>query len=405
MSDTGQCEVLVVDGAPDDAAAGVVSVVTAAGYPASGPERVAAHTTAITERAQELAHDGAIWIIVVGGAQFAAGYLAVDGVELAMTHRLDGFADLLRHRLLARVGPRAMLLSGACGVIGRSVVTVVPGDAEAARVALGELVLPSLQALVSVAHRGRPIDSAPPLPPVDTFDAGDTLQPLPADSEDDVPVVEGEIVTDEVPPPSGSLGHLGRQAVSIVPDLDPHADAPAQPAERPDVSWQRAVYEVGGEVDRAIREELPQPVEALAPVLDVLHQAGDQAVLVLPSGIKYSLFGFPDLRRPSSKVLAVGWGQPVCEVLVLHRYPVLTGTCIVEAHGQLPGRSADVEATCLEVTGSAPRNTAGQLFAIAGDGVWIERDRGVVHWDGRRERDVGNIKQALASLVLHWSNR
>ena len=133
--------------------------------------------------------------------------------------------------------------------------------------------------------------------------------------------------------------------------------------------------------------------------------AGEQAVLKLPSGRKYSIWGWPDLRRDGSKVIAVGWGDPLAEVIPLHRYPVKTGTCIEDPWGLLPTQNESVEEICEAIVGQAPKDTSGVLFAIQGDAVWIQRGYTVFRWDGRREINDGMPKQVLASLTLHWSNR
>jgi molybdenum cofactor biosynthesis protein B len=399
-----QVHVLVVDGADNGVGAAVVGVVEAAGHTLGERLNVDADSRVITDALRALCAVGRCLVVVVGGSGFGSRYVAVDAVELSLGQRLDGFGDLLRQRLWSRLGPKAMFEGGTCGLLGASVVAVIPGEPEAARVALGELVLPGLDVLWSAASSGQGPSASRP--------AAATFDDL-----DDVPVVEGEIVSepsdadvedvDEGPQPSGTLGHLGRQALSMVHGAEPGAEAaPPPPGEAPAVGWRRAVFEIGGEILReGRREELPQPIETLAPVVEVLHSAGEQAVLRLPSGVTYSLWGFPDLRRSSSKVLAVGWGQPLCEVLVLHRYPVQTGTCIEEGHGLLPGRSDDLAEVCREVTGAAPDDPSGALFAVAGETVWIDRGGRAVRWDGRREREEGTLKQALASLVLHWSQR
>ena len=212
--------------------------------------------------------------------------------------------------------------------------------------------------------------------------------------------------TEEVARPSGSIGKLGQKKVSLQmsEDLIP-SEVGADADGRPPAGWLRAIFEVGGEIQREKREDLPMNVEDLAPFLDLLHTSGDQAVLKVANGRKYSLWGWPDLERPNSKVLAVGWGEPVCEVIALHRAPVQTGTCIQEKGGMLPQANESIVEVCEAVTGQAPANTEGQLFAIQGDAVWILRGKRVIQWDGRRESDAGSPKQALVSLALHWSNR
>ena len=130
------------------------------------------------------------------------------------------------------------------------------------------------------------------------------VTPVEASAEEDSP-------TEEVARPSGSLGSLGQKKMSLQmnAELIP-PDAGAGEGGAPPSGWQRAIFEIQGEVLRDKREDLPMNVEGLAPFLDVLHSAGEQAVLKVPNGRKYSIWGWPDLQRPNSKVLAVGWGEP-----------------------------------------------------------------------------------------------
>jgi hypothetical protein len=227
-----------------------------------------------------------------------------------------------------------------------------------------------------------------------------------------VSVAEAEAEADgeEHPPkPSGSLGRLGRPTLTSVVaehNPDPKSAPPKEEAEElPASGWKRAVFEIEGEVVFDRREDLPQPIEKLAPLMDVLHTAGQTAVLKRAGRLRYSLWGWPDLQRPTSKVLAVGWGDPLAEVVALHRFPVQTGTCIEGAHGLLPKADTDIATVAEAVTGRAPKDTSGKLFAIQGDTIYVRRGGAVYSWDGRKERNEGTERQVLASLVLRWSNR
>ena len=104
-------------------------------------------------------------------------------------------------------------------------------------------------------------------------------------------------------------------------------------------------------------------------------------------------------------MLAVSWGDPLAEVIALHRYPTMTGTCVDEKRGLLPKAWEDVARVAEAVVGRAPRDSSGALFAVQGDAVWVLRGEHVIRWDGRKETDDGSPKQALSSLMLHWSNR
>lgn len=179
-----------------------------------------------------------------------------------------------------------------------------------------------------------------------------------------------------------------------------------EPEEIPDRGWKRAVYDLKGEIIRGEWPSLPEGIESLSPVMNVLHTAGERALLRLPDGGgDYILYGWPDLRRPNSKVVAVADGKPLAEVVALHRYPTMSGLCVSGNGGMLLARTFDVEEAGESITGRKPPQWEGYLFAIQGDAIWIERDGQVFKWDGRRETNDGSPKQVLASLMLQWSNR
>jgi hypothetical protein len=282
------------------------------------------------------------------------------------------------------------------GFIDGCPIVTLPGEASFCAVAVEQVLGPEL---------GRWIQAGMEL--AMSVDAGEPAPALPAP-------VEATVSDDlDTPPatPSGRFGAVGSRgnafsvSASHETSSGPPVDEEAASGEPPVGGWKRAVWELGGEVRFDKREELPQPVEKLAPLHNVLHTAGETAVMVMPNKARFSIWGWPDLRRTNSKVVAVGWGEPLCEVLALHRFPVQTGTCIEEARGHLPARGGDVAAVCKSVTGRAPADTSGELFALDGSTVWIQRGSRVIKWDGSQERDDGNPKQVLSSLVLRWSNR
>jgi hypothetical protein len=211
----------------------------------------------------------------------------------------------------------------------------------------------------------------------------------------------GDAVSEEPAPPTAVRGI----SVSAAHDAAPAVGASTSPEVRPLGAWQCAAQAMGGEVARGGWVEIPEEVEKIAPVVDVLHKAGERGTLKLPSGRSYALFGFPDLHHPSSKVLAIASGSPFAEILALHRHPVPTGTCIDEAFGQVARRAQPVAAVAEAVTGRPPKDASGLLFAVQGGSVFIERAGRAIRYDGQRERDEGTLKQALAFLVLDWASR
>lgn len=328
-------------------------------------------------------------VVLTGGTGLAPADVTPEAVEPMFARRIEGFGELFRVLSMEQVGSAAMLSRATAGVLrDGTVVFALPGSVKACELAVERLILPEVRHLVSIA--GPPAHDA-------ALATVDEVEPEPWEVVDAMlEDLEDELPTEEEPKPGAS---------SSVYQLH-DADKGGEPAEdTQDLGWMRAVAELGGEVLVGEREPLPIPIEKLSPVLNVLETAGEVAVLRLAGGERFSLWGWPDLRRPQSKVLAIGWGEPLAEVLALHRFPVPTGTCIEGSYGNLASSHEPVGPVCEKVTGRAPPDTSGQLFAMTGDVVWILRGNKVIRWDGRAERDDGNPKQVLATLILDWHAR
>lgn len=232
---------------------------------------------------------------------------------------------------------------------------------------------------------------------------------------------------------AGLLGNLSPEAMetglpfltALLPSLLPEPPVEAERAERPGLhsevqeltaapapapeahgggGWLAALEALGGALERGGAVELPEAFERLAPARNVLESAGATGRVRLPSGRRYLAFGFPDLLRPSSKVLLVGEGSPWPEVVALHRHPRRVGTCIEEDGGLLPGRDRDPDGPAIERTGAPPPG-GGTLFALDGAVVYLQRGSRVLAWDGRKEREEGPASSTLAGLMLRWSQR
>ena len=334
-------------------------------------------------------------VVITGGTGVSGSDCTPEAIQPLFDRELTGFGELFRMLSFHEIGPSAMLSRATAGMVGAVPVFALPGSPAACRLGLEKLIIPEIGHLIGVAHQDEPAPQ-----PVAATVASQSA-PTASNVEDNVSEDKANL-----PVPSGSLGHVGRKAFTIKSEEVVTRGPAAEPETIPDSGWKRAVYEIKGEVLRdGAREDIPQNVEKLSPFVNVLETAGEVAVLKLPSGIRYGIYGFPDLQRINSKVIAVGWGEPLAEVLALHRFPIQTGICIDEARGLLPSRSSSVAETALAVTGRAPRDTSGSIFAISGDEVWIERGSSVFKWDGSNEKNEGMPKQVLTSLVLHWSNR
>lgn len=342
----------------------VAERLASAGLTVSGPSAVADDTLAIAGAVRSA--PGADVVVIVGGTG-VRGCLPEALVHLS-ARKLPGYGERVRALAQASLDIAAMGIRAEAGLVDEILVFGVPDHAEVALQVIAQILLPGLPILAPA----------------------DELQDLPA------PPV------DERPAPATPTRQVGLGAVEVGQGSDPEAsdEEEAVPAR----GWKAAVAALKAEVHIGRREDLPEPIENLAPVVNVLHTAGEVGTLRLPSGRRYGLYGWPDLRRPGSKVLAVSWGEPLAEVVVLHRHPHPVGTIIEGDLGLLPPADSDVADAATRATGRAPSDTSGQLFALESDTVWILRGRRVFKWDGRRERDDGNAKQVLASLTLRWSN-
>jgi molybdenum cofactor biosynthesis protein B len=332
-------------------------------------------------------------VILTGGTGVSGRDVTTDALDGRITRDIPGFGELFRMLSYQQVGSAAMLSRASAGMIGPMAVFSIPGSPAAVELAMDKLILPELRHVVHQASK-EPHDHPAPGAVAKT---APKAEPPPSPKKADKPTL---------PPPSGSIGHLGRTKVGVgsVQDLPGQkTDVAASSADLPS-GWQRAIYEVSGKLTKGGWPPIPEELEKVQPVMDILHGAGQKGLLELPGGRTYSIFGFPDLEANNSKVIAMADAYPLPEIVVLSRYPVLTGV-LVDTGGLLPSRRDDVAATCEAITGRVPKDRSGQLMAVQGDAVWIARGTRAIKWDGNRETDDGTIKQALATMLLSWVSR
>lgn len=317
-----------------------------------------------TETRRSVADDGVDVLILTGGTGISARDVTPESVGPLLDRTLPGFGEIFRMLSYKEIGAAAMMSRAFAGIAGRTLVFGLPGSKAACRLAVEALILEELGHL---AHQVTKEERTSPPVPTKTTSGPPPLRAT-------VGVAETPVVPEPSTTPTEELAPTG---------------------------WTAFVRSMGGEIhDR--RPSIPGVVTAVAPVLTVLQQAGKAAVMETRDGVRYGLFGFPDLTSKRSKVLAVREGGEHGEILALHRYPTLTGTCV--AGGAVPYRDRVVDA-CEVTVGKPPADESGKVFAVQGDSVYIERGGKVVRWDGRRERDEGRTKQVIATLVLHWSRR
>ena len=189
----------------------------------------------------------------------------------------------------------------------------------------------------------------------------------------------------------------------------PPGGAPAEPEGTPDAGpapgWQQGLSAMEANLDVDRSPALPESFGRIAPVREVLEQAGQRGLVETAAGETYVACGYPDLLRAGSKVLLARETAGRPELIALHRHPVPVGVVGTRrTDGYLPGDDWDPDPIAADRTGQ-PLPAWGTLFAVEGDAVYVERAGKVSRWDGRKEVACGSPTQAMATLVLRWSQR
>jgi len=81
-------------------------------------------------------------VVVAGGTGPGPRDVSVDAVKPLLDKELEGFGEYFRRISVEQVGVRAALSRATAGVLGRSLVCVLPGSPRAVELALREVVLP-----------------------------------------------------------------------------------------------------------------------------------------------------------------------------------------------------------------------------------------------------------------------
>ncbi len=87
-------------------------------------------------------------IIVTGGSGIASRDVTPEALRPLVTKEMPGFGEIFRLLSWQEVGPATMLSRAFAGVIGRTLLFVLPGSTNAIRLAMEKLILPELGHLV-----------------------------------------------------------------------------------------------------------------------------------------------------------------------------------------------------------------------------------------------------------------
>lgn len=320
-------------------------------------------------------------VILSGGTGLSVRDRTYEAVVEVLDKELAGFGELFRQLSYEQIGSAAVMSRATAGLSGRMMVFALPGSPKACQLAVEAIILPEIQHMVYELRKEGPAPS-PALPAPTSSQA---VEPADAATPEVVEDPDARLVVD----------------VQELPADEPTAEEPVEDL----APWQQAVAAIDPSWLRSDCPDLPEPLQGNDGLRNVLEGAMQRGSLTL-EGQRWGLYGFPDLLRPSSKVLLVGPGAPFGTIVALHRHPRQVG--VLCRWGQaLPGwpnTGNDPARVGAEITGR-PYPSEGHLFAIESDRILVLEGTRVRSWDGRRTRDEGSPASALASLALRWSGR
>ncbi len=360
------------------------SLAEAAGHKVAGRAIVRDDAEAIgTELDRAVCSPDVDLVLLTGGTGISARDCTATVVQTRLTRELPGFGELFRSLSYAEIGSAAMLSGAIGGLVGKKLVFALPGSVAACRLGMEKLILPELGHLSGELQKESPAPPRASAPVRPVVRSRTTSDPLP----DVLPAATG------IAPP-----RRGTDVVAIGAGEPPAAGAAAAPG------WQAAIAELRGRLVPVGSTPAPEALMAIPAVADVLNRATARMKLVCDDGRSWLVYGYPDLLRPASKVLAVREALPIAEVVVLHRWPARVGLCCELDDSVLPGVDASVDEQS-ETRCGQPWPEDGQLFAVEGSAVWIQQRRYVRKWDGRRAGPEENVGPTIGSLLLGWSQR
>ena len=139
--------------ATDVSGAHIAELFTEAGHAVASRSLVDDDVGAIRAALTSLA--GAQVVVLTGGTGVAPRDVTPEAVEPLYTRRLDGFGELFRHLSFQDVGSASWLSRASAGLVGSTVVFVLPGSTAACELAVRRLILPELGHLARLLRTPR----------------------------------------------------------------------------------------------------------------------------------------------------------------------------------------------------------------------------------------------------------
>ena len=137
----------------DDSGHQIVTMLETAGHRVVQRQVVADDVAAIGAALEQALAEGADVVVLNGGTGFSPRDVSVEAVIPRLDRAIEGFGELFRMLSHGQVGAAAMLSRAVAGVVGQSVVYVVPGSPKAVELAMRELILPETGHLLGQIRR------------------------------------------------------------------------------------------------------------------------------------------------------------------------------------------------------------------------------------------------------------
>jgi molybdenum cofactor biosynthesis protein B len=138
-------------------------LLRAAGFSVISHDVVREEPDALRAIVNELCDRGAVdAIVLTGGTGIAPRDRTIEALQPMFQKTIDGFGEAFRRLSWDQIGPNAILSRATAGVIGGRVVIALPGSPKAVRLAVEQLIAPTLEHAVALAsgrgghhHHGR----------------------------------------------------------------------------------------------------------------------------------------------------------------------------------------------------------------------------------------------------------
>jgi molybdenum cofactor biosynthesis protein B len=128
------------------------NLIEEAGFAVTSDSLLSEEPAALRDAVAQAARENDV-VIVTGGTGIGPRDRTPDAVGPLFDRRLPGFGELFRLLSFQDIGPAAMLSRAEAGVVGATLVFLLPGSPAAVELAVRRLIAPELTHAVGQLHR------------------------------------------------------------------------------------------------------------------------------------------------------------------------------------------------------------------------------------------------------------